>query len=223
MRILKRIIALSSVILSLTFCSCGLQPSVEGDDLINKAREAYKNLDSAKVVITNVDTGEAEQTFAFKYDEKGILSYSYEGENGDDVYAQYNNGMESFSYEKGKYTYAQKGDDGFMAYTRDVTHPQADEGLIIFQPSAVKSAELKNENEITHIHHDYNMDDLKADENTKAFSVDYYFDSKDNLLYFVESSSIITDGKEEKYKYRVDITEKNAVGKIENTVEKYKK
>lgn len=203
--------------------SCGLQPSVEGDDLINNAREEYRSLNSAKVIMTNADTNEVEQTFTFKYDEKDILTFSYEGKNGDDVYAQYNNGMESFTYEKGKYQYHQKGDDEFIAYTRDVTHPQAGEGLIIFQPSAVKNAEVKTEGEITHIFHEYDIENLSVDDSTTAFSADYYFDNQDKLLYFVESSTIITDGEEKEYKYRVDITEKNAVDKIENTVEQYKK
>lgn len=214
-KIISAIMACFVVILS----SCGVQPSVEGDDLINKAREAYKSLDSAKVIMTNEDTGEAEQTFTFKYDEKGILTYSYEGKNGDDVYAQYNNGLESFSYEKGNYTYLQKGDNDFAAYTRDVTHPQAAEGLIIFQPAAIASAEVKKESGRTHVHHEYDISKLSVDDNLTAFSADYYFDKDENLLYFVEVS--VVGGKE--YKYRVDITEKNAVEKIENTVEKYKK
>ena len=151
------------------------------------------------------------------------MSFSYEGKNGDDVYAQYNNGAESFTYEKGKYEYHQKGDEAFSAYTKDVTHPQAGEGLIIFQPSAVKNAEVITENGVTHVSHEYDVEKLNVDENTTAFSAEYFFDDKDNLLYFVESSTIITDGEEKEYKYRVDITEKNVVDKIENTVEKYKK
>lgn len=217
----RLIILISSAVVMLS--SCGLQPSVEGDDLINNAREEYRNLDSAKVIMTNVDTNEVEQTFAFKYDEKDILTFSYEGKNGEDIYAQYNNGMESFTYEKGEYTYKQKGEDGFAAYTRDVTHPQAGEGLIIFQPSAVKKAEVKSEGEVTHIIHEYDIEKLSVDDSTTAFSADYYFDNEDKLLYFVESSTIIIDGEKKEYKYRVDITEKNAVDKIQNTVEQYKK
>lgn len=207
---------------AMMLCSCGIQPSVEGDDLINKAREDYKSLDSAKVVMTNEDTGEVEQTFVFKYDEKDILLFSYEGRNGSDVYAQYNNGVENFTYEEGEYEYHQKGDEDFVAYTRDMTHPQADEGLIIFQPSAVKTAEVKTKNGVTHVSHKYDIEKLGVDESTKAFSADYYFDDKDTLLYFVESSTIVTDGEEKDYNYKVEITEKNTVDKVENTVEQYK-
>lgn len=215
--------ALSLLVIGvIALCSCGFQPSVKGDSLINKAREKYKNLDSAKVVMTNMDTNEVEQTFVFKYDEKGLLSFAYEGKNGDDVYAQYNNGVENFSYEKGKYEYSQKGDEKFVAYTKDVPHPQADEGLIVFQPSAVKKATVKKEDGVTHVRHEYDVDELGVAKNTKAFTADYYFDNKDNLLYFVESSTIVNDGKKQKYVYKVEITDKNKVDKVENTVEKYK-
>ncbi len=206
----------------LMFCSCGITPSVEGDELINKAREEYKNLKSARVIMTNEDTNEVEQTFVFKYDEKDILMFSYEGKNGDDVYAQYNNGVENFTFEKGKYEYYQKGDDGFVAYTRDMPHPQAGEGLIIFQPSAVEKAEVKTEDGITHVAHKYDIEKLRVGEGTKAFSADYYFDDEGNLLWFVESSTIKTDDMDKNYVYKVEITDKNAVDKVENTVEKYK-
>ena len=58
---------------------CGEAPDVEGGELIKKARDAYSSLDSARVTMTNIETGEQEQEFVFKYDEKGILTYSYKG------------------------------------------------------------------------------------------------------------------------------------------------
>ncbi|MGN0601110.1 MAG: hypothetical protein ACI4I7_00210 [Oscillospiraceae bacterium] len=198
-------------------CSCGADPKVDGDQLINKARTDYKNLDSAKVVITNTETNEAEQTFEFKYDEKGFLTYAYEGKNGDDVYAEYNNGVESYSYENGELKHMQKGDDSFAVYSKDVTHPQADEGLILFVPKAVSEAKVSDESGVTHIHHDYNVDKLQTEEKPEEFSVDYYFDSDDNLLYFIETSVIDS----QKHSYKVEITEKNSVDKVENTAEKF--
>ena len=203
-------------------CACGAQPSVEGEELIKKAREDYKNLKSAKVIMTNTETDEVEQTFEFKYDEKGFLTYSYEGKNGDDVYAQYNNSVESFTYQNGKFEYLQKGDDSFEVYSKDVTHPQADEGLIIFNASAVSEASKSEKNGVTDVHHEYNVDKLEASEDLTEFLVDYYFDKDDNLLYFVECSKINEDGTEQLHSYKVEITEKNAVDKVENTVEKYK-
>lgn len=204
------------VMIGLVFASCGSQPSIEGDNLINKARSDYKKLDSAKVIMTNTDTNEVEQTFEFKYDEKGFLTYSYFGKTDEEVYAQYNNGVESFTYDDGKFEHLQKGDKDFAVYSRDVTHPQADEGLIIFTPKAVKTAEKKVENGATHIHHIYDVEKLEQ-ENLKAFETDYYFDKNDELLYFIETSELESDGKTSKHSYKVEITEKNNIKQVDNT------
>lgn len=218
----KKIIPMILISLMTLMCSCGTDPEVAGDKLIKKARTDYTNLDSAKVVMTNTDTDEVEQTFEFKYDEKGFLTFSYEGVNGDQVYAQYNNGTESFTYENGEFEYLKKGDADFVVYSKDVTHPQADEGLIIFLPSAVSKAEVTEENEVTHVCHEYDAEKLNQ-KGVTAFSVDYYFDSDENLLYFVESSTVETDGESANHSYKVEITEKNAVDKVANTAEKYQK
>lgn len=210
------------MMIGLILTSCGSQPAVEGDNLINKAREDYKNLNSAKVVMTNTDTNEVEQTFEFKYDEKGFLTYAYEGKSDSETYAQYNNSVESFTYDDGKFEHLQKGDKDFCVYSRDVTHPQADEGLIIFNPKAVKSAEKKVEDGVTHIHHIYNAEKL-GQENVKAFEADYYFDKNDELIYFVETSEIENNGNASKHSYKVEITDKNKVKQVENTAKKYEK
>ena len=89
---------------AIVLASCGEVPDVEGGELIKKAREAYSSLESARVIMTNTETGEQEQEFVFKYDEKGILTYSYKGKSDKTSYAQYNNGLESFTDENGKVT-----------------------------------------------------------------------------------------------------------------------
>ena len=215
---MKKIVMFILAIATILMCSCGKDPAVAGDSLIKNARAEYKSLESAKVIMTNTDTNEIEQTFEFKYDEKGFLTYSYEGINGEDVYAQYNNSMESYTYENGKFEYLQKGDKDFAVYSRDVTHPQADEGLILFMPKAVANAEVTEENGVTHVHHEYNADKLGAD-NVTEFYVDYYFEADGKLLYFVEVS--VMDSQ--RHSYKVEITEQNLVDKVTNTAKKYEK
>ena len=106
-------------------------PELKHDTLVYQAREDYAALDSAKVVITNEDTGDIEQEFTFKYDEKDVLTYSYYGKNGGKEYAQYNNGIESYTYDNGEYSHLVNGDKDFSKYTRKAKHPQADEGMIM--------------------------------------------------------------------------------------------
>ena len=223
---MKRIIAAIAAAASaaLMLCSCiGGAGDVEGGELIKKARAAYRELDSARVLMTNTATGEVEQEFTFKYDEKDILIYSYRGKSEKNEYAQYNNGAELFTYENGEVTYKQKGDEGFVLYMRETTHPQADEGLILYSPNAITEASQKEENGLTHIHHVYDVSKIGAASESgtvTAFSADYYF-SGEVLQYFVETTTVEENGTEKQYAYKVEITEKNAVDKVENTVKAY--
>lgn len=215
---MKKMLISVFIISTVLFCSCGKDPAVAGDTLIKNARVDYRSLDSARVVMTNTETNEVEQTFEFKYDEKGFLTYSYEGVNGDEAYAQYNNGAESYTYENGKFEYLRKGDKNFAVYTRDITHPQADEGLVVFMPKAVADAEVTEEDGVTHVCHKYDAEKLNQTGVTE-FAVDYYFDANGDLLYFVESSVMDSD----KHSYKVEITQRNSVDKVANTAKKYEK
>lgn len=212
---------LTAAVSLILLCSCiGNVRDVEGGELIKKARQAYRALDSAKVVMTNTATGEVEQEFVFKYDEKNILLFSYKGKSEKNEYAQYSNGMELFTYENGTESYVQKGEKNFVLYTRDTTHPQADEGLILYSPAAVTDAKQTDENGITHIEHIYDVKKIGAQAESgtvTGFSADYYFKGEE-LLYFVETTKVEENGAEKTYAYKVEITEKNAVGKVENTV-----
>lgn len=203
------------------FCSSCGQPELKHDQLVYKAREDYANLDSAKVVITNEDTGEVEQEFTFKYDEKDVLTYSYYGKNGGTEYAQYNNGIESFTYDNGEYSHAVRGDKGFSKYTRKAKHPQADEGMLMFAPKAVSSVSdiIGDDGSVT-VTYVYDVSKLGEDAEeigTTGFSTTYYFDKDGKLEYFTEN----TQADKDSYNYRIDITEQNSVDKIENKAKEY--
>ena len=223
---MKRMISvlLCAVTAAVMLCSClGGAKDVTGGELIKKARAAYKALNSARVLMTNTATGETEQEFTFKYDEKDILIFSYKGKSEKSEYAQYNNGAELFTYENGSLTYRQKGEEGFVLYTRDTTHPQADEGLILYSPSAVTEASQTEENGLTHIRHEYDAAKIgaKSESGTvKAFSADFWFKGEE-LQYFVETTTVEENGSEKQYAYKVEITEQNSVAKVENTVKAY--
>ena len=206
-------------VLLLTGC---MEPDdVEGGELIKKAREAYASLDSARVVMTNTETGECEQEFKFKYDEKGILSYSYVGKSEKSSYKQFNNGYESFTEENGKVTHLVRGDKDFAAYSKDAKHPQADMGLIIYQPGSVKEASVTEDGDTTHVHHDYDLDKIKPEleeGEATAFYADYYF-KDDELLYFTETTEAKVDGRGKTYEYKIEIKDKNSVERIENPID----
>lgn len=221
MRFLKTAAVALTVAVCLLCTSCGT-PELKHDTLVYQAREDYATLDSAKVVITNEDTGDIEQEFTFKYDEKDVLTYSYYGKNGGKEYAQYNNGIESYTYDNGEYSHLVKGDKDFSKYTRKAKHPQADEGMLMFAPKAVESVSdiIGDDGSVT-VTYVYDVSKLGKDAEeigTKGFSTTYFFDKDGELEYFTEN----TVTKNSQYNYRVDITERNSVDKIENNVEQYK-
>ena len=115
-----------------------------------------------------------------------------------------------------------KGDKDFSKYTRKAKHPQADEGMLMFAPKAVESVSdiIGDDGSVT-VTYVYDVSKLGKDAEeigTKGFSTTYFFDKDGGLEYFTEN----TVTKDAQYNYRVDITERNSVDKIENNVEQYK-
>lgn len=219
----KNILFYIGIVLAALFLitGCGAKDAA-GSELVEKARKEYTKLDSAKVIMTNIETNEVEQTFVFKYDEKDVLTFAYQGEYMDESYAQYNNGYESYTSENGKYTFSQRGDKDFQSYDRDSTHPQANEGLIIFSANSIKDSSVTEENGVTCVEHSYDPEKIGASSDegdVTGFYAKFYFDENENLLYFTEETVIDNDGEEIKHLYKVEITEKNSVGDIENPVD----
>lgn len=214
------------IVLGLTFtlfAGCSMAP-VAGEELILAAREEYVSLNSARVDVINDETGESEQIFIFKYDEKDMMTYSYIG-IGEGVYiAQYNNGYEQFTEENGIYSFLQTGDQDFAAYTRDVPYPYAGEGLILFYKSAVNGelsyvASNETATEVCHVYDITKLGETETVGEMTGFTVKYYFDGEGNLLYLKEITDVtLSDGTQKTYSYSIYITERNAVDSVPNLV-----
>lgn len=226
-----RWISAIALVVMLFLTSCSSKEPLPGEELILDARKDYRALDSARVEIVNDITGETEQTFTFKYDEKGIMVYSYTGDSDGVHLKQFNNGREQFTYDNGVVTVLSSADLDFTAYSRDVPYPMADEGLILFYKNGIipekcllQEVSLQGAaNPITHIKHEYDVSKISSEYSgegeLKSFSVDYNFDCEGNLLDFIESAEIANDGETKSYRYLVKIYDKNAVEKVENVVD----
>lgn len=212
--------------LTLGLCGCSLTQDKAGSDLIKAARKDYTSLDSAKVIMTNESTGEVEQTFTFKYDEKDVLMFSYYGKSDSSEYAQFNNGAECFTYDNGEFTYSSRGDKDFSQYTRALPHPQADAGLLLYSPDSITEDKVTEEDGGTHVHYEYDVNKIGARTEDGGevtdFATDYYFDQNGGLIYFTETTQAKENGEDKTYEYKVEITEKNSVNKVENTTEQFK-
>ena len=205
---------------------CNEAEDKAGGLLVKQAREDYASLNSARVVMTDMSTGEEAQCFTFKYDEKDTLIFSYYGKSDNSEYAQYNNGIECFTYENGEVSHVTKGDKNFVKYTRDMKHPQADEGLLIYTPASITSAKEETVDggiKVTHVY-DVGKIGAKAEKGeVTGFETEYFFDGDGSLEYFTETTEADVEGKSETYVYKVEITEKNSVDTVENTVKQFMK
>ncbi len=217
-------------VISLTLSACAASEPLPGEELILAAREWYTSLDSAKVEISGNKTGDPEQTFIFKYDEKGIMTYSYVGESDGVYLAQYNNGREQFTNDNGEISMLDSSDLQFTAYSRDVPYPMADEGLILFFKAGIipeesyvrESVMLDHPNGIT-VHYEYDVSKISSlysgDGEITAFSTDYFFETDGTLMYFHENTDILSDGETTRHEYTVNISERNTVDRVENVVD----
>ena len=220
----KLFVCFISVMFLLSACAVSGEP-LPGEELILAAREEYASLNSAHVEVINDETGEPEQTFIFKYDEKGMMTYSYIG-TGEGIYlAQYNNGREQFTNDNGEITAIDVSNLQFTAYYRDVPYPMAGEGLILFYKKAViaEKSYVQQQNGITTVSHSYDaakIGDYDGEGKLTAFTVEYRFDENGDLIDLKEVTEVtLDDGKERSHSYTIYISERNAVDRVENVVD----
>ena len=221
---MKKLFVAAMVIFAVGLSACGKVGDKAGGALIKQAREEYTSLDSARVVMTDMSTGEEAQSFTFKYDEKDTLVYSYYGKSANSEYAQYNNGLESFTYENGKVSHMSKGDADFVRYTRKLPHPQADAGLLIYSPENITEAKEETVDGGIKVTHVYDAEKIGAqveEGSVKGFRAEYMFDNDGKLKYFDEITDAENNGSAVTYDYRVEITQQNSVDTVENTVKRF--
>lgn len=222
-RRLMAVITAAVILMSLT--ACGESDPVAGEDYILAARAAYVELDSARVDVVNDNTGESEQIFIYKYDEVGMMTYSYYAVSGDTVIAQYNNGYEQYTEENGVVSYLDTGDASFTSYTKDVPYPLADEGLIVFYKKAVNTetsyiATNELAIEVCHYYDILKLSGVDTADGMTGFKVLYYFDGEGNFLFLREVTEVTNDdGSITEYSYSIYITEQNEVGTVPNFID----
>ncbi|MCD7846485.1 MAG: hypothetical protein LUG49_00395 [Oscillospiraceae bacterium] len=222
----KRLMAvMMAAVMALSLTACGDDYVVAGEDYILAARAAYVELDSARVDVINDNTGESEQIFIYKYDEKGLMTYSYYAVSGDTTIAQYNNGYEQYTEENGVVSYLDTGDASFTSYSKDVPYPLADEGLIVFYKKAVNTetsyiATNELASEVCHYYDISKISGVDTADGMTGFKVLYYFDADGNLLFLREVTEVTNDdGSITEYSYSIYITQQNEVGTVPNFID----
>lgn len=204
-------------ILALTSCKNEID-KIGGQALVEKARTDYEKLNSGKVVVTNVETNEIEQTLTFKYDEVGLLIYALESGNSQEAYCQYNNGYQAYTINNGEYTFYEKGNRNFEAYTKDVKYPQLSKTYLYFDVSKISDVEIEKPEKLSKYIYTYDNSKITGDKglgSLESFVTSYVFDENDDMLYFEEISSYVKDGKSTEHHYKIELIDKNNVEKVQ--------
>ena len=126
----------------------------EGKDLVDKAKKLHTEREAAHITVQDISGGHhsdrppvQEIWYRFQGD---VMQYMYIGrdfETGEEYY-EFNNGTELDTWHTGdtEWTFAAKGSEGYYSYSRAKRHYFADGELLLNDyPSAVRSAEVKNE------------------------------------------------------------------------------
>ena len=221
----KMLSILMCVVILMGFTSCSSKVNtIEGQDLIASAQKAYKALDSARLVITDADTGKVQQQFTFCYDDK-VLHYLFESTSGGKVYYEYNNGKNVQIQKSGKVKTYKWPNSNFKKYKRSGTHPNADTGIFFFEPKYISDIKVDKTDGNTEVFYSYDIKKLAKKMTTKTtdgkmtvFETKFIFDKNGNFQKLLETSSFDNDGEKISHTYSVEITDRNEIKEIVNPI-----
>ncbi len=211
---LTTILTLSMLVL--TGCR---EKNIVGEELVNKAREDYGKLDSAEVVITDMKTGEVTQTFSFNYKDDGTMVYLYNGYIDGKPYIEYNNGESLYIKNNGEITTSNSKSRDFKKFTRKKPHPDASKEFILLVKDSIDEVSSKITESGKQITYVYNAKKFRKVYRQlgeiKAFSVVYNFDKDGKFLNFIDTCVIEENGNDVEKAFKVEITEKNQILRID--------
>ena len=150
MKKLKRLMPIYIIMVCciISLAGCG-GANYDGKDLVDRAKKMHTELEAAHITVSDKNTGEYLQEITYRF-EGDVMQYMYIGrdaETGEEYY-EFNNGTELDTWKTGDtaWTAAARGSEGYYNYSRAKRHYFADGELLLNDyPSAVKSAEVKNE------------------------------------------------------------------------------
>lgn len=195
------------------------EKDVVGEDLVNKAREDYVKLDSAAVVITDMKTEEVTQTFSFNYKDDGTMVYLYNGYIDGKPYIEYNDGESLYIENNGQITTSNSKSRDFKKFTRKKPHPDASEEFMLLVKDSIDESSTKiteSGKQVTYIYNAKKFRKVNSQlGNVKAFSIVYNFDKDGDFINFIDICVIEEDGKDVEKAFKVEITEKNQILRID--------
>ena len=150
MKKMKRLMPLYIIMVCciISLAGCG-GANYDGKNLVDRAKKIHTEHDAAHITVSDRTTYEVLQEIKYRF-EGDVMQYMYIGrdaETGEEYY-EFNSGNELDTWKTGDYgwTAAARGSEGYYNYSRAKRHYFADGELLLNDyPSAVKSAEIRNE------------------------------------------------------------------------------
>lgn len=236
---MKKLISAAAVVIScaaLAGCNAKLP---EGYDKFTAAREKYEKLDSARVTMNDLDSGDEVMEFSFYFNGNDEMVFSYYGCWNGEVQQAYSDGAEFFYKESGdeKWTVIDSSDDGYIynVYNRGYRYPYAEGRLFFLAGEAVKEAGIIESSDgptaITYVYDPEKLNSASMPgvrENIRSFeslTTKLEIDSQGYPVRFTECGTVVTaDGEVMDLNMRIDITDINDVYDVNNPVDEiYKK
>lgn len=233
----KIISAAAAVVFAVMLSGCAAKLP-EGYQQFMDARKKYEQLDSARVTMTDLDTGEEIMEFSFYFtgNDEMVLSY-YGCWNGEEQQA-YSNGAEFFYKEAGdeKWSVIGSSDENYIynIYNREYRYPYAEGRVFFIAAEAVGSAEVSESGGATTIKYVYDTEKLNSasmpgvEEEISDFSaltttLDIGADGI--VTDFIESGTVTTvSGETLTLNMKITVSDVNKVFEIKNPVDEiYKK
>ena len=213
----KIVLMLPLILTALILTACSSKQELVGADRIEALRAAAKDYNSATYIITNLDSGETEQTFSFMYDADGLQIYFHEGLDADGYYAEYSSGKELFRENKGIGSAVLSSEESYVSYTKKKSHPYSTGELFFYIDQYVFSAEETTDDEGNTVYiYQYDTERLNKETgmNMDRFATLYAFDGEGNFVYFRQTNS----GSDGSYAYEVTLENVNDITSIENPI-----
>lgn len=233
-----KIIASAAAAASICLCAGCSASLPEGYQQFMQARERYETLDSAKVTMTDIDTGDEVMRFSFYFTGNDEMVFSYYGcWNGEEQQA-YSDGAEFFYKDSGdeKWSVISSSDEYYIynIYNRKYRYSYAEGRIFFIAPEAVDSAETgKTADGNSWIKYDYDAGKLNAEnipgiaEQISQFislSTTLETDPDGNVVSFTENGTFISaDGEEMTLNMRIDVSDINSVFDIPYPVDELNK
>lgn len=192
----------------------------QGFNDIKKARGRYESLDSARLTMTDLSTGEVLMTFCFYIngDNEMILDYD-SPQNGEHAYSD---GKQFYYRAEGKWTAITPADEEYIhnIFNRKYRYPYARGTVFFLDGTAVSEASVAEENGCKTVTYVYDADKLNAGsakelDNVSEFSeltCTYTIAENGLITRFTQKASLVdADGKLSKVNIALEVSDVNNV------------